>query len=479
MKTNPAAASQRLSRTQQATKHDMQKRNRKTEDNEKELVVRSRCSRKRIMELVSYETTSAMNIEALDSIGFGGPFQVQIAALSILFNRWALEAYDVVTGSFFFFFEADALTVTEEDVQRVYGIPRGKWSVNDAVAHYTGCGMQGAAKVHHLNVGNQVTVPLNDLKDCLGVEEDNKMWKNLAVLYVLAALLRPRSHPDASLRLLPLLGSNITEEVKEYNWCQYIVAHFHRGIEEAANNIKSGTVHVVVNADMHLLMMHEQSPETPAGGELSNTEMGISPPNFSLRVTQLDGTMHPTPVVQLVEKVVNIGAPDAGRPKRILKKSQHTRTPYCVIEAPKRKKRGKRVKPVPKPPRATFNSTKNLLIEYATNHDDDSLLGSEVRSLGFDQELVTDIVDAYSDYLNLRKMEGATNGGGAKRWIFRTALAQEIHCNVGNPEMEDSDYLSNIIEDVGLVDPTGPEMALSNCDFMNNMYEKVLEDANG
>ncbi|CAN0837440.1 hypothetical protein LINGRAHAP2_LOCUS1804, partial [Linum grandiflorum] len=31
--------------------------------------------------------------------------------------------------------------------------------------------------------------------------------------------------------------------------------------------------------------VHEQSPATPVGREFSNTEMGISPPNFSLRVT--------------------------------------------------------------------------------------------------------------------------------------------------------------------------------------------------
>ncbi|CAN0916993.1 hypothetical protein LINGRAHAP2_LOCUS30036 [Linum grandiflorum] len=228
---------------------------------------------------------------------------------------------------------------------------------------------------------------------------------------------------------------------------------------------------------------HEQSPETPVGREFSNTDLGISPPNFSLRVTQLDVTVEPTLEDQPVhEAVANTIPPDAGRPKRNLKKSKHTRTPYCVILAPKRKTVGKKVNPVPKPPRATFNSKKNLLIEYATNHDDQSLLGTEIihrrddeslslsrsefRSLHFDQELVTDIVDAYSDYLNLREIEGAANGAGAKRWIFRSTLAQGIHCNIGNPEMEDSEYLSKIIEEVGLVDPTAPQMALSNCEFL-------------
>ncbi|CAN0838532.1 hypothetical protein LINGRAHAP2_LOCUS2204 [Linum grandiflorum] len=44
-------------------------------------------------------------------MGFGGVFQVRIGSLSELFNRWAVEAYDVGTKSFFFV-DGDALTVT-------------------------------------------------------------------------------------------------------------------------------------------------------------------------------------------------------------------------------------------------------------------------------------------------------------------------------------------------------------------------------
>ncbi|CAN0912288.1 hypothetical protein LINGRAHAP2_LOCUS27301 [Linum grandiflorum] len=653
MKRKAAEASGPFSKTPRASGHDMQNRNRKPEgpkvstaqprraydegekvknrggkdanesgdgeagvekDKENELVVRSRCSPKRIKELVSFETTSVLKIGLLDTMGFGGILQVQIGSLSELFNRWAVEAYDVGTQSFFFV-DGDALTVTEEDVARVYAIPRGRLSINDATSHYTVDVMQGAAKVHHLDVRNQETVPLNTLKDWLQVEEDVNVWKNLAVLYLLGVLLRPRSHPDADLRVLPLLGSRSSEAVKEYNWCQYVVSHFHRGMGAAVNNMKAGTLHPVVNADMHLLMVcfcekygsrveeerplcalwdkiafgrvlkevkqrlgstfmkvsrpklrlprpftgllrnvrdrldgcpineleamlkwskwakyvidseitalemwianrkgeapghpgetgtaqnsvggvanernddileNEQSPATPVGGGFSNTNLGISPPNFSLGVTQVDGMVEPGLVGQPVHETVHgVIEPDAGRPKRTLKKSKHTRTPYCVIVAPKRKNVGKREKPAPKPPRANFNSKKNLLIEYATNHDDQSLLGTEIihrrddeslsltrrefRSLHFDQELVTDIVDAYTDFLNLREMEAATDGAGAKRWIFRTTLAQGIHCNVGNPEMEDSEYLSKIIEEVGLVDPNAPEVTLSDCEFL-------------
>ncbi|CAN0881228.1 hypothetical protein LINGRAHAP2_LOCUS14119, partial [Linum grandiflorum] len=86
---------------------------------------------------------------------------------------------------------------------------------------------------------------------------------------------------------------------------------------------------------------------------------------------------------------------------------------------------------------STFNSMKNLLIDYATNPDNETLPGDEIihrrddlamtlsrnefRTLDYDEELVADIVDSYSDLLNLRAMDESEFG--PKRWIFRTTLA--------------------------------------------------------
>ncbi|CAN0903577.1 hypothetical protein LINGRAHAP2_LOCUS22645 [Linum grandiflorum] len=47
-------------------------------DNEKVIVVRTRCSPTRIMELVALETTTPLKLEELGAIGFDGTTKLQI-----------------------------------------------------------------------------------------------------------------------------------------------------------------------------------------------------------------------------------------------------------------------------------------------------------------------------------------------------------------------------------------------------------------
>ncbi|CAN0904513.1 hypothetical protein LINGRAHAP2_LOCUS23140 [Linum grandiflorum] len=195
----------------------------KNEDKNNTMVVRTRCSPNRIIKLVSLKSSSISKIGVLAAMGFGGTTKLQIDSMCEDFNRWALEAYDVANNCFYFI-NGDPLIIIEDEVERVYGIPRGNLSVNDAVAPYKSSALQNAARRHHIGSHAKETVQLKDLKFCLDDQEDQNVWKNLMVLFIIAVLLCPRSHLDASLRYLPLLGKSSSSQIKEYNWCQIVEA---------------------------------------------------------------------------------------------------------------------------------------------------------------------------------------------------------------------------------------------------------------
>ncbi|CAN0843626.1 hypothetical protein LINGRAHAP2_LOCUS3948 [Linum grandiflorum] len=606
------AAEQRVPSKRQSSRWTENTMQNKGAPEEKVIVGKCRCSPGRITDLINLKSTTQEMVATLDAMGFGGTTKVRIGLMCEEFIRWAIEAYDAKSGVFYFM-HGDALSVTVDDVERVYGLPRGEDSVNDAVAHYTKTVMQAAAKNHGLPGGVKAkgTASQNELKVSLEKLEDPKKWSNVMIIYIVAVLLCPRSHVDACLRFLPLIGKKTTEQVKRYNWCLIVESHFRKGIEDAQTAKKSGTKNIVVSADMHLLMVcfcekygnrgsgnipycgqwdnesfnkvfnevklkagstfpgekicgafnlprpfkgllgnlpvgwdscegveleamlgwcenakevidaditilrdklhltkgskhatptHSESemekdaddgitipvrncsPRTPVGNVQSERDMGISPPSFNLGISQpsikvareeVPGTLNrQDSVPAIVEKVVPAVRE---RPKRIMKKSHITRTPYCVDDGRKKNKVVKKVPQLPKPPMSTFNSMKNLLIDYATNPDNETLPGrddlamtlsrNEFRSLDYDEELVADIVDSYSDLLNLRAMEESEFG--PKRWIFRTTLAQEIHANIDQAEMEQTEYLKKVMYHIGLVDPQLPEEdTLGTCEFI-------------
>ncbi|CAN0905163.1 hypothetical protein LINGRAHAP2_LOCUS23508 [Linum grandiflorum] len=277
----------------------------------------------------------------------------------------------------------DALSITVDDVVRVYDLPRVHDSANDTVAHYTKIVMQAAAKKHGLpgRVKAKGMALQNELKVCFCEKYGNRRAGNI-----------------------PTVDSGITRASTRYK-----------------------------------MIVQENRLET-----CSLSVTWIFPPSFNLGILQpsiqvadqevLATIRQHDSVPKIVEKVVPAVRE---RPKKILKKSHITMTSYCVDDGRKKKMVVRKVPQLPKPPMSTFNSMKNLLINYTTSlvnetlprdeiiHQRDDLAmtlsRNEFRSLDYDEELVADIVDSYCNLLNLRAMEESEFG--PKRWIFRTTLA--------------------------------------------------------
>ncbi|CAN1159408.1 hypothetical protein LINPERPRIM_LOCUS20474, partial [Linum perenne] len=81
-----------------------------------------RCSPSRIYNLVT--RTSDEKIARLTSLGFGGTTKVSITQLPTELRRWVMDIYDVDTDTFKVGPEM-TLKITEEDVHKVYELPRG------------------------------------------------------------------------------------------------------------------------------------------------------------------------------------------------------------------------------------------------------------------------------------------------------------------------------------------------------------------
>ncbi|CAN1126531.1 hypothetical protein LINPERHAP2_LOCUS3479 [Linum perenne] len=97
--------------------------------------LRSRCALKKIREIVHMSGLHASKLMKLVSLGFSSTTEVQIGSLCLDFLKWAFECYEVKTKSFHFK-KNDRLTITEGDVETVYGLSIGNKSVAKKLSEY-------------------------------------------------------------------------------------------------------------------------------------------------------------------------------------------------------------------------------------------------------------------------------------------------------------------------------------------------------
>ncbi|CAN1301416.1 hypothetical protein LINPERPRIM_LOCUS24946 [Linum perenne] len=79
----------------------------------------------------------------------------------------------------------------------------------------------------------------NDIQRRLENEQDEDKWKKLMILYIIVVLLCSKERLQASLKFLPLLEEGCIGEFTNYNWCKYVVEHFHNGFRAAKQNKKT------------------------------------------------------------------------------------------------------------------------------------------------------------------------------------------------------------------------------------------------
>ncbi|CAN1129554.1 hypothetical protein LINPERHAP2_LOCUS5288 [Linum perenne] len=82
----------------------------------------TRCSPQRISNLKGKISTDKIN--QLKSYGFGGTLKVETTQIPFEFRRWLVDIYDVSSKTFILAPNM-RLSLTEEDVQDVYGLPKG------------------------------------------------------------------------------------------------------------------------------------------------------------------------------------------------------------------------------------------------------------------------------------------------------------------------------------------------------------------
>ncbi|CAN0864162.1 hypothetical protein LINGRAHAP2_LOCUS8877 [Linum grandiflorum] len=203
---------------------------------------RSRCSPKRIVTMLNHVSEEDLN--SLAEVGFSGVMKIKITRMSEEFLKWAVDRYEVSSRSFILDGNKK-FRLTEDDVARVYGLPRGPNHVD--VDKYPTSLLKELGQ--ELNIGDDRSgkdnVELLVLKKRLTEESDIVKRRKLLILYIMGGLLCPTSHPVANLGYLPLLSE---PDLGKYNWCKHVVEHFNNGMVAAKKN-------KYICADVHLLLV--------------------------------------------------------------------------------------------------------------------------------------------------------------------------------------------------------------------------------
>ncbi|CAN1190898.1 hypothetical protein LINPERPRIM_LOCUS39863 [Linum perenne] len=206
---------------------------------------RSRCSPKRIVTVLNHVSKEDLN--SLAEVGFSGVMKVKITRISEEFLMWAVDRYEVSSRSFILDGNR-RLRLTEDDVARVYGLPRGPNHLD--VEKYPNSLLKELGL--ELNIGDDRSgkdnVELLVLKKRLTEESDICKRRKLLILYIMGGLLCPTSHPVANLGYLPLLTDAALPDFKHYNWCKHVIDHFNNGMVASKKN-------KYISADVHLLLV--------------------------------------------------------------------------------------------------------------------------------------------------------------------------------------------------------------------------------
>ncbi|CAN1184938.1 hypothetical protein LINPERPRIM_LOCUS39257 [Linum perenne] len=224
---------------------------------EPKLCLRSRCALKKIKDVVGMPGMHASRLLKLESLRFFGTTPVRLGSLCLDFLKWAFECYDVNTKTFHFK-KTDRLRITEGDVFKVYGLPRGNKSVAKKIAEFKNSDVSELGVSYGLDLDNSPMgkVLHSVLQRRLENEVDGNKWKKLMIVYIISVLLCPKERLQASLKFLPLLDEDCIGEFTKYNWCKYVVDHFHNGFKAAKQNKeKKGTAAMFIGADINLLMV--------------------------------------------------------------------------------------------------------------------------------------------------------------------------------------------------------------------------------
>ncbi|CAN1806133.1 hypothetical protein LINPERHAP1_LOCUS24566 [Linum perenne] len=209
----------------------------------------TKCSPNRIVEVMK-GSPSEPKLKALSELGFSGITSIKMTSVGIEFMHWIFEIYNAETKSFHIG-PNQTLRLTEEDVEIVYGLPRGRrevevkgWSTQYLVSLAVDLGL------HDGNSGTE-HIDLKELRKKMDKEEGCSKWSKYFVLYAIGSLLCPNTHPRTPLKYVGMLRFEDMKEFREFNWCKHVIDHFDNGMAI----MESKTPQHYIQVDLHLLMI--------------------------------------------------------------------------------------------------------------------------------------------------------------------------------------------------------------------------------
>lgn len=177
----------------------------------------------------------------VEDIGFGGMLKVQmLTRLNLKFSAWLMERFE--SGKLKID-EDRILQVQDGDVEKVFGLPCGtRWICPDTPEPSEACieflrVSAGLSKGAHSLKAAEAYLLRDDInEDSSKVQID--CFKIAFVVFVVGHLLAPSTKYDyISIDFWAAL--NDTSQIKEFNWCRYVLEHLIRAVKKMKSDIRN------------------------------------------------------------------------------------------------------------------------------------------------------------------------------------------------------------------------------------------------
>ena len=203
--------------------------------------VTSRISVQKVCSVVRTFDNFKRNL--VEDIGFGGMLKIQmLARLNLKFSAWLMER---VESGKLKIDEERILQIQDHDVEKVFGLPCG----NRRICLGTPEGVPSEACIEFLRVSANLSKGAHSLKAAEAYllrddinEHSSKVeidcFKIAFVVFVVGHLLAPSTKYDyISIDFWAAL--NDTSQIKEFNWCRYVLEHLIRVVRKLKSDIRN------------------------------------------------------------------------------------------------------------------------------------------------------------------------------------------------------------------------------------------------
>ncbi|CAL1379671.1 unnamed protein product [Linum trigynum] len=137
------------------------------------------------------------------------------------------------------------ICITEEDVYRVYGLPRGP---NVVCLQKTSKVNSNLGKDYGFCKTGKGTVGFENLRACMGAKKSDSRWVNMYVLMIFCRLFESVTSRTVTIEYLTFLSQGMVKYFCDYDWCGYVYGLI-------CDKVTSSQHHSWVEGDMHFLLV--------------------------------------------------------------------------------------------------------------------------------------------------------------------------------------------------------------------------------